>query len=172
MHRHGVEGHVDGARGQADQAALFALEQHEREHVGRREDQGDDRAHERAAGHVAELALGGALDQGGGGHEGPNEEDGEPRGDEDVVHDQGHGCGGQEADEAGAILLEVGDAEDEHQGKDAKVRDDEEEVDAVELGGENDKAIVFFLLVQILLTVVLLFHGSARVHKTHFHTNK
>lgn len=133
VHRHGVEGHVDRARGQADQATLVALEYHEGEHIGGGEDQGDDRAQQRAAGHVAELTLGGALEERSGGHQGPDEEDGEPRGNKDIVDDQGDGGRWEETNEAGTIVLEVGDAEEEHQGKDAEVGDEEDQVDAVEL---------------------------------------
>lgn len=139
MDGHGVESHVDGTGRQADQPALLALEQYQREDVGGREDQGDDGAHESAAGDVAKLALGGALEEGSGRHEGTDEECGEPAGDEDVVDDQCHGGRGQEADKAGAVALEVRDAKGEHQGKDAKVWDQQGQVDAIQLKDNKKK---------------------------------
>lgn len=119
---YGVECHIGCAGGQADQATLFALEVHEGKHVGGTENQGNDRSEQRATGHVSQFALGGALEHGGGAHQGADEQDCEPGRDEDIVQNQGQR--GWLLETNIAVAITISDpciSVDDHQGQDANI---------------------------------------------------
>lgn len=118
---HGVQGHVCCAAGQAHEAQFVALEIGKREDVTRAQDSGDDGADQAAPGDLAEVAPGGALEQGVGTDQGTDEEESQPGGEQDVVDDQRYGRGALDANVAGALEVELCDLVGGHQ-----VDDDDE----------------------------------------------
>ena len=83
----GVQSHIGSTGRQTDQATLISLEDDQGRDVARTEDQGDDTTQEGSTGNITQLALGGALEQRGGAHEGADEQEGQPARDKDIVKD-------------------------------------------------------------------------------------
>jgi len=122
VNRDRIEGHVDCTGGQADETAFLTLENYQRKNIASTQDQRDKGPHQGATSNVTELSLGGALEKRGRRHQGPDEKESQPTGDENIVEDQSHGCWGQETDPALAVVAQVGNAEQNHYSNDGYVR--------------------------------------------------
>lgn len=87
---------------------------------------------------MTQFALAWTLKDGGGTHERSDEEDGEPQGDEDIIHDQGDGGSGLETNEAVLVFVQDGDSIEDHEGQDESVWSQEYDVGTIELKGERE----------------------------------
>lgn len=87
----GIQGHVQRAREQAEDRVFIAAVVDEGEDVSGTENKGDHGADEGATGDLTEFSLRRALEDGGSGHEGADEKNGQPAGDEDVIEDKDDG---------------------------------------------------------------------------------
>lgn len=134
-----IEGHVRCAGGQTDQTALVTLKVDQREDVGGTEEQGNDGSKQRAARHISQLALGRALEHGGGAHQGADEQDREPGRDKHVVQNQRQRGWLSETNNALRIFFIVNRciSVDDHQGQDAGIRHQQRQVDLVQLFVRN-----------------------------------
>ena len=131
MDRHGIQGHVEGAGEQTEDRVFKTTEVDEGKDVAGTQDQGNDGTDQGTLGHLTELHLGGTLENGGGGHQGADEENGQPARDEDIVQDENDRGQGLQTNVALVLIVQDGDAVEDHQDQDHGVGGQEYNVDLV-----------------------------------------
>lgn len=133
MNRDSVQGHIQGTREQTQDRVFITTEVDEREDVARTQDEGNDGTDQGTLGNLTELHLGGTLKDRGGGHQGANEEHGQPARDEDVVEDESDGGQGFQTDITFILFVQDRDVVEDHEDQNHGVRGQQQNIDLVQL---------------------------------------